>query len=168
MLIDKDLRAILINDRHGPEALVVAGNPGAPASSPAAPWDSFTVATYLDVGEPTNTSGLYAFEIRDFFRVHPRFLVKAFDRHERSFPFPATHCVDREDDDDREDSAGPHGGTTGLSGSPSPRAVAGDSSAASWSDSLLSTKYILIAAGGLLMTLGGLAMAWLRRRRSAE
>ncbi|GHE10313.1 hypothetical protein [Streptomyces alanosinicus] len=168
VLIDKDLRAILTNDRHGPEALVVQGDPGAPATSPAAPWDSFTVSTYLNVNYPTQTSGQYEFAIRDFFKVHPRFEVKTFDRHKRFFPFPATHCVDRQDDDDREDGAGPHSGTTGKSGSPSPQTVPGANSAASWSDDFLSVEHILIAAGGLLMVLGALATVWLRRRRSAE
>ncbi|MFI2206547.1 hypothetical protein ACH47Z_38535 [Streptomyces sp. NPDC020192] len=192
MLIDKSLRAILTNGRRGPEALVLQGTPGSSSSSPAAPWTSFSVATYLDVKYFAQTSGQYEFEIRDFFRVHPLFVVKAFGRHERVFPFPAAHCINHEDDGDREDRADPHGGTTdghGSSGSPLPQkgnhqqngqgeretlAPGGtipygphDNTAAGWSAGLLSAKHIVIAVGGLLMVLGTLATAWLRRRRSA-
>ncbi|AOR30772.1 hypothetical protein BFF78_06665 [Streptomyces fodineus] len=180
VLIDKGLRAILINGRHGPEALVLQGSSSS-SSSPAAPWDTFSVSTYLDVTYPTQTSNQYEFAIRDFFKVHPLFEVKAFDRHKRRFPFPAAHCADDEDNGDREDGARPHGGAdgSGPSGSPSPQHQNGkgetlapggprDSAAAGWSTDLLSAKTIVIAVGGLLMILGTLAAAWLRRRRSAE
>ena len=194
VLIDKNLRAILTNGRRGPEALVLQGAPASSSSSPTAPWDSFTVSTYMDVNYPTQTSAQYEFAIRDFFRVHPLFVVKAFDRHKRAFPFPAAHCVDDEDDKydegrgDRGDRARPHGGATadgsGSSGkgdrrqngqgeqqtvapggavSPGPRATA----AAGWSAGLLSATHIVIAVGGLLMILGMLGLAWLRRHRSA-
>ncbi|KOV61274.1 hypothetical protein ADK64_28490 [Streptomyces sp. MMG1121] len=119
---------------------------------------------------PTQTTSQYELAIRGFFRVHPLFEVKAFDNHKREFPFPAAHCKDGQDDDDREDGARPHGGRAGDgSGSTSPSPQKGrESTAASWRADLLSTKYIVIAAGGLLIVLGMLAMAWLRRRRSAE
>ncbi|MGW2644131.1 hypothetical protein ACWC2T_04250 [Streptomyces sp. NPDC001393] len=173
MLIDKTLRAILTNGRRGPEALVLQGTPGS-SSSPAAPWTSFTVSTYLDVRYPTQTTGQYEFEIRDFFRVHPLFVVRAFDNHRRAFPFPATHCEKGKDDGDR---ARPHGGPTpggsGSSGAPlpgrgAPSSVPHDSTAAGWSTDLLSAKNVAIAAGGLLVVLGTLATAWLRRRGSAD
>lgn len=167
VLIDKGLRAILTNGRRGPEALVLQGSGS--SSSPDAPWTTFTVSTFLDVNYPTQTSGQYEFAIREFFRVHPLFVVKAFDNHKRAFPFPAAHCRDGQDDDDREDGAGLHGGATadgnGSSSSPSPQ-KGRESAAAGWSVSLLSAKYIAIAVGGLLMVLGTLAMERLRRRRS--
>lgn len=194
VLIDNNLRAILTDGRRGPEAVVLQGPSGSSSLSPTAPWDDFTVLTYMDVNYPTQTDYQYEFEIRDFFRVHPLFVVKAFDRHERAFPFPAAHCINDEDGGDRGDRAAPHGGTTadgsGSSGSLLPQkgdprqngqgehetlAPAGtippvprDSTAASWSAGLLSGKHIVIAAGGLLMVLGMPAMAWLRRRRSAS
>ncbi|MEU6506181.1 hypothetical protein [Streptomyces sp. NPDC046942] len=178
VLVDKSLRAILTNGRRGPEALVLNGT--SKSSSPVAPWDSWSVATYLDVKYPTQTSGQYEFEIRDFFRVHPLFVVKALDNHKRVFPFPVTHC--RDGQDDREDRDGPHGGAipdgSGKSGSPVPRkeTVPGgtdsagprENTAAGWSAGLPSALYIVLAAGGLLTVLGMLATAWLRRRRSAE
>lgn len=193
VLIDKNLRAILTDGQRGPEALVLQGQPGTSSSSPAAPWGNFTVSTYLDVNYPTQTSSQYEFAIRDFFRVHPLFVVKAFDRHERAFPFPAAHCINDQDDGDRRDRTRPHGGPTadrsGSSGSPLPQkgdhhqngqgeqgnsapggtipAVPRDTAAAGCSTGLLSAKHIVIAASGLLMILGTLAMAWLRRRSSA-
>ncbi|MEV6117754.1 hypothetical protein AB0L59_36125 [Streptomyces sp. NPDC052109] len=176
VLIDKTLRVILTNGRRGPEALFLQGDSG--PSSPAAPWDSFSVESYMDVNHPTHDTAQYEFEVRDFFRVHPLFVVKAFDRHERVFPFPAAHCRNDQDDGGR---AGPHGGTSadgsGSSGSPSPGTLAPgsalspvprDTAAAGWSAGLLSAKHIVIAVGGLVMILGMLAVAWLRRRRSAE
>ncbi|MDF3297494.1 hypothetical protein [Streptomyces tropicalis] len=174
MLIDKNLRAILTNSRRGPEALVLQVDPDSAPKSPTAPWTGFSVSTYMDVTYPTQTTGQYEFAIREFFRVHPLLEVKAFDRHKRFFPFPATHCTDREDDGDREDGARPHGGATANgNGSPSPRKgqetpVPGDSGAAGWSAGRLSAKRIVIAAGGVLLALGVLAAAWFRRRRSAE
>ncbi|MGV4983708.1 hypothetical protein ACVB8X_38195 [Streptomyces sp. NRAIS4] len=146
----------------------------------------------MNVNYPTQTSGQYEFAIRDFFRVHPRFEVKAFDNHKRHFPFPATHCDN--DDGDRGDRARGHGGAgadgSDSSSSPLPQkggqhqngqggqeslapghaipSVPRDTADAGWSAGLLSAKHIVIAAGGLLMILGMLAMAWLRRRRSAE
>ncbi|MEV7185764.1 hypothetical protein [Kitasatospora sp. NPDC093102] len=130
MLIDENLRAILINGRHGPEALVLQRDPPDQSAPPEAPWPGFTVATYLDVNYPTNTSGLYQFQIRDFFREHPVFVVKAFGRHERDFRFAAAHCIDDYDDDhhdggDRGDHARPHDGEAaeggGSSGTPPPQ-----------------------------------------------
>ncbi|WBO65693.1 hypothetical protein [Streptomyces camelliae] len=194
MLIDNNLRAILTDGRRGPEAVVLQGASGSSSSSPAAPWDSFTVLTYMDVNYPTQTDNQYEFAITDFFRVHPLFVVKAFDRHERTFPFPAAHCVNDQEDGDRGDGTRPHGGTTadgsGSSGSPFPQKgdhhqngpgeqgtlapeatispVPRDGAAAGWSAGLLNAKHIVIAAGGLLMVLGMLARAWLRRRRSAS
>lgn len=196
VLIDQNFRVILRNGRRGPEALVLQRGPSSSSSSPAAPWDSFTVSTYLDVNYPTQTSNQYEWKIRDFFREHPLFVVKAFDRHERAFPFPAAHCIDDRDDGDHRDHgdhALPYGGEaadgSGASGSPSPQA--GDhhqdgrrepetlgsggtvrplprgAKGAGRSDRLLSAKHIGIAAGGLLMVLGMLTTAWLRRRRSA-
>ncbi|MEU7299357.1 hypothetical protein [Streptomyces sp. NPDC007206] len=177
VLIDKRLRAILTNSRRGPEALFLEAESGSSSSSssPVAPWANFSVEGYMDVKYPTHTTAQYEFEIRDFFRVHPLFVAKAFDRHERVFPFPAAHCVNDRDDGDR---AGPHGGApdgNGSFGSPSPGTPRGtlspvprDTAAAGWSTRLLSAKYIVIAAGGLLMVLGMLAAAWLRRRRSTE
>ncbi|MEU8589564.1 hypothetical protein AB0C59_21590 [Streptomyces sp. NPDC048664] len=174
MLIDKGLRAILIDGRYGPEALVLQGDSDSSSTSPAAPWDSFTVSTYLDVDYPSETSGQYQFEIHGFFRVHPIFVVKAFGRHARGFPFPAAHCVNGQNDGAREDGAHgggapPHGGAAGSGsfGSPSPRAVPRGSRAAAWSEGLLSAKNIVIVAGGLLLALGVPAAAWLRRRGSA-
>ncbi|MER6381640.1 hypothetical protein [Streptomyces sp. NPDC001250] len=161
MLIDQGLRAILTNGRRGPEALVLVGSGS--SSSPEAPWTTFSVTTYLNVNYPTQTTNQYQLKIRDFFRVHPFFEVKAFDDHKRAFPFPVAHCRDGQDDDDREDAAGPHGGS-GPSSSPSPQ-KGREGAAASWSTSLLSAKYIVIAVGGSLMVLGLPAMAWLRRRR---
>ncbi|MFJ9445183.1 hypothetical protein ACIRRH_25445 [Kitasatospora sp. NPDC101235] len=128
MLIDKNLRAILINGRHGPEALVLQGDQSSPTAPPEAVWNSFTVSTYLDVNYPTQTTDRYQLKIRGFFRKHPVFVVKAFDRHERVFPFPATHCIDDYDhpDGDRGDHARPHDGEAaegdGSSGTPSPQA----------------------------------------------
>ncbi|MEU9478656.1 hypothetical protein [Streptomyces sp. NPDC048191] len=174
MLIDKTLRAILTNGRRGPEAVVLQGDTGS-SSSPAAPWTSFSVTTYLDVTYPLQSTGQYQFEIRDFFRVHPLFVVKAFDDHRRAFPFPAAHCSDGQDDADREDRAHPHGGTpqgrNGPSDSPLPRTgslspLPRRNTADGWSAGLLSAKNIAIAVGGLLMVAGTLAGAWLRRRRS--
>lgn len=175
VLIDKTLRAILTNGRRGPEAVVLEGDPGS-SSSPAAPWTSFSVTTYLDATYPVNSSGQYQFEIRDFFRVHPLFVVKAFDDHRRVFPFPATHCNGGKDGGGREDRARPHGGAPregSPSGSPLPRTGAPSplprlSTTADRSANLLSGQNIAIAAGGLLMVSGALAAAWLRRRRSAD
>ncbi|WP_369390181.1 hypothetical protein AB5J72_22965 [Streptomyces sp. CG1] len=164
MLIDKGLRAILTNGRRGPEAVVLVGS--GPSSSPEAVWTTFSVTTYLNVNYPTQTTGQYELKIRDFFRVHPFFEVKALDNHKRAFPFPVAHCHDGKDDGEREDAAGPHGGS-GPSTSPLPQ-KGREEAAASWSTSLLSAKYIVIAASGLLMVVGTLAMAWLRRRRSGE
>ncbi|WEO99839.1 hypothetical protein A6P39_040605 [Streptomyces sp. FXJ1.172] len=165
MLIDKGLRAILINGRRGPEALVLQGS--GPSSSPAAPWDSFTVSTYLDVNYPTQTTAQYELAIKEFFRVHPVFVVKAFDNHERSFPFPAAHCHDGQDDGDREDGTRPRGGKEGSGSSSSPLPQKGrESAAAGWSAGLPSAEYTVIAAGGWLTVVGMLAMGWLRRRRS--
>ncbi|MGR6971754.1 hypothetical protein ACU639_19580 [Streptomyces cynarae] len=195
VLIDKGLRAILRNGRRGPEALVLQGSSASSSWSPAAPWDTFSVSTYLDVNYPTQTTAQYEFEIKGFFRVHPVFVVKAFDRHERAFPFPAAHCVDGEDDGDRGhgghrghrgeggdrgdsgdrgDRGRPHGGGaegSGSSGSPVPQKgdhrVPRDTAAAACGVGLLSAKHIVIAVVGLLVILGVPATAWLRRRRSA-
>ncbi|MFB7504822.1 hypothetical protein [Streptomyces broussonetiae] len=163
VLIDKGLRAILINGRRGPEAVVLQGS--GPSSAPAAPWNSFSVTTYLDVNYPTQTTAQYELAITEFFRVHPLFVVKAFDNHKRKFPFPAAHCHDGQDDGDREDGARPRVG--GPTSSPSPQ-KGGESTAAEWSTGFPSAKGIVIAVGGLLMVLGTLAMVWLRRRRSGE
>ncbi|MFB7667738.1 hypothetical protein ACFC1R_28065 [Kitasatospora sp. NPDC056138] len=140
MLIEKSLRVFLRNGRRGPEALVLREDQPSSSSSPTAPWKSFTVSTYMDVRYPTQTERQYEFEIRDFFKVHPLLVVRAFDRHERVFRFPATHCVNDEDDHgrdehgrdgkgrddgDRGDPALPHDGASadgnGSSGSPSPK-----------------------------------------------
>ncbi|MFF3908377.1 hypothetical protein ACFYZJ_20875 [Streptomyces sp. NPDC001848] len=127
VLIDKGLRAILTNGRRGPEALVLQGSSSSSAW-PTAPWDTWSVSTYLDVNYPTQTTNQYEFRIRGFFRVHPIFEVKAFDRHERDFRFPAAHCVDDEDGGDRGhrgDRGRPHGGGRaegrGSSGSVAPQ-----------------------------------------------
>ncbi|MFJ5121767.1 hypothetical protein [Kitasatospora sp. NPDC088548] len=193
VLIDQNFRAILVNGRYGPEAIVIQGDSSSSSSSPAAPWNSFTVSTYLNVDYPTQSSNQYQWKIRDFFREHPLFVVRAFGRHERAFPFPATHCTNGQDDGDRGDRAFPDGGEAadgrGASGSPSPlggdnpqngrpepetpgsggtvRPLPRDTAASGRSDRLLSAKHIGIAAGGLLMVLGMLATARLRRRRSA-
>ncbi|MFB7332577.1 hypothetical protein ACFC00_13110 [Streptomyces adustus] len=178
VLIDKGLRGILTNGPRGPEALVIQGS-SASSSSPTAPWDTFTVSTYANVDYPTQSSGQYQFAIREFFRVHPLFVVRAFGVHKQVFPFPATHCRNGRDDGDRGDGAGPQDGAVvdgnGSSNSPSPQKGAPgrtvpsqDSKAAGWSGSLLSVKRIVIATGVLLVVLGLLAAAWLRRRRSAE
>ncbi|MFJ2807863.1 hypothetical protein [Kitasatospora sp. NPDC087271] len=190
VLIDQNFRIILKNGRYGPEALVLQGDASSSPSSPAAPWDSFNVSTYLDVNYPTQTSNQYEWQIRDFFREHPLFVVKAFDRHERVFSFPAAHCIDRHDDGDRGDGAPPYGGGaadgSGASGSPSPQAGDNpqggqpgpetpssgatipppprDAAAEGRNNRLLSAKHIGIAVGGLLVVLGMLATAWLRRR----
>ncbi|MFE7524492.1 hypothetical protein ACFU7Y_02040 [Kitasatospora sp. NPDC057542] len=126
MLIDENLRAILTNGRRGPEALVLQRDPPDQSAPPEAPWPGLTVSTYLDVNYPTNTSGLYQFQIRGFFREHPVFVVKAFGRHERAFRFAAAHCIDDYDNDgDRGDHARPHDGEAadegGSSGTPSPQ-----------------------------------------------
>ncbi|WP_156178589.1 hypothetical protein [Saccharothrix sp. ST-888] len=148
----------------------------------------------MDVNYPTQTSNQYEWKIRDFFREHPLFVVKAFDSHERAFPFPAAHCIDDEDDGGRGNRAHPDGDGEaaegrGASGSPSPqggdqhqngksepetpgsggtiRPLPRDAAASGRSGRLLSAKHIGIASGGLLMVLGMLATAWLRRRRSA-
>ncbi|MGW5196758.1 hypothetical protein [Streptomyces spiralis] len=177
VLIDKGLRAILTNGPRGPEALVIQGK-SASSSSPTAPWDTFTVSTYLNVDFPIQTPGQYQFRIREFFRLHPLLEVRAFGVHKRFFPFPATHCRNDRDDGDRGGGAPPKDGAVvdgnGALTSPSPqkgpgRTVASrDSEAAGWSGNLLSVKKILVAAGGLLVVLGLLAAAWLQRRRSAE
>jgi hypothetical protein len=181
VLVDPGLRAILTNGPRGPEALVISGKSSS-SSSPTAPWDSFTVATYLSAAYPTQTSGQYEFAIREFFRVHPLFEVRTFGVHKRIFPFPATHCRNGRDDGDGGDGgpgARPKDGAVvdgnGSSGSPSPRkgapgrtAPLHDSAAAGWSGSLLGVTGIVIAAAGLLVALGMLAAARLRRRRSAE
>lgn len=194
VLIDQSFRVILKNGRHGPEALVLQGSTSASPSSPAAPWDNFAPSTYLDVNYPTQTSNQYEWQIRDFFREHPLFVVKAFDRHERVFSFPATHCIDRHDGDhgdrDRGDGAllyrGGAADGSDPSGSPSPQATDspqdGQSESATPSSGatvpppprsaaaegrhnrLLSAKHIGIAIGGLLMVLGVLATTRLRRR----
>ncbi|MFG2907375.1 hypothetical protein ACGF13_20205 [Kitasatospora sp. NPDC048286] len=127
MLIDRTLRAILTNSRRGPEALVLQGSPSSSSSSPEAPWDNFSVSTYLNVNYPTQTSSQYEFQIRGFFREHPVFVVKAFDRHERVFPFAAARCVDdyydddhgHHDDGDRDDHARPHDGVAAEGSDPS-------------------------------------------------
>ncbi|MEU4586155.1 hypothetical protein AB0G34_08370 [Kitasatospora aureofaciens] len=199
MLIDRTLRAILTNSRRGPEALVLQGSPPSSSSSPEAPWDNFSVSTYLDVNYPTQTSNQYEFQIRGFFREHPVFVVKAFDRHERAFPFAAARCVDdfydddhrHHEDGDRDDHARPHDGVAadggGPSGAPSPEggdqghngqpapetSTSGGTSLSpppggeTFGESIgrLGAKRIGIASGGLLMVLGALAAAWLRRRR---
>ncbi|MFG3206536.1 hypothetical protein [Streptomyces sp. NPDC048192] len=169
MLIDKNLRMVLINAQRGPEAILLQGP--ANVSSPEAPWSSFTVVGYLSVMYPTKTSDRYQFEIRDFFRVHPLLVVKAFAQHKRVFPFPATHCIDEDDRGGGKDGARPHGGASAdggdSSGSPAGSANPSDPSdarAADWSASLLSGKHIMFAAGGLLLILGTLALARLRRR----
>lgn len=195
VLIDRNFRAILTNSRRGPEALVLQGSPSSSSAPPEAPWNNFTVSTYMDVNYPTQTSNQYEFKIHGFFREHPVFVVKAFDRHERVFPFPAAHCVDGWDDDhhdgDRGDHARPHdgeaadgGGPSGApspqegdhhqNGQPAPEALASggtnlplppDDPAAGRSAGRLSAKRIGIAAGSSLLVLGVLATAWLRRRR---
>jgi hypothetical protein len=177
VLIDKGLRAILTNGPRGPEALVIAGS-STTSSSPAAPWDTFTVSTYMNAEYPTQTSGQYAFAIREFFRLHPLLEVRAFGVHKRFFPFPATHCRNDRDDGDRGGGAPPKDGAVvdgnGSPSSPAPQKGPGrtvsprDTEAAGWSGSLLSVKGILIAAGGLLVVAGLLAAAWFHRRRSAE
>ncbi|MFD4530599.1 hypothetical protein ACFWNL_35775 [Kitasatospora sp. NPDC058397] len=195
ILIDQSFRIILKNGRHGPEALVLQGSTSSPSSSPAAPWDNFAPSTYLDVNYPTQTSNQYEWQIRDFFREHPLFVVKAFDRHERVFSFPATHCIDKHDggergDGDRGDGALLYGGGAAdgsdPSGSPSPQATdrPQDGQSASETPSsgatipppprsaaaegrhsrLLSADHVGIAVGGLLVVLGVLATAWIRRR----
>ncbi|MFF4214477.1 hypothetical protein ACFYZE_35100 [Streptomyces sp. NPDC001796] len=220
MFIEKEVRAILTNGRRGPEALVLEGTPASSSSSPTAPWSSFSVATYLDVNYPTQTHKHYEFAIKGFFRVHPLFVVKAFDRHERAFFFPAAHCDEDDEDGDRRDRGDyrdrrghrgvggngdegdnrdgrdhsrPHGGATAdgsdSSGYPPPRKgddhrngqgeqkpltpggavrpAPPDAATAGWSTCLLSATHIVIAGGALLMILGMLAVAWLRRHRSA-
>lgn len=193
VLIDQNFRVILKNGRRGPEALVLQGSSSSSPSSPAAPWDTWSPSTFLDVNYPTQTSNQYEWKIHGFFREHPVFVVKAFDNHERVFPFPAAHCINGRDDGDRGDRAHPHGGEAGdgrgPSGSPSPqggdhhqngpggpetlgpkgtvRPLPRDAAASGRSDRLLSAKHIGIAAGGLLVVLGMSATAWHRRRRSA-
>ncbi|MBX7547692.1 hypothetical protein K1Y78_06560 [Streptomyces sp. tea 10] len=167
VLIEPTIRAFLTNGHRGPEALVLQGTPKSTPWSPEQPWSTFTVSTFLSVNYPTQTSGQYEFAIRDFFRIHPLFVVKTYDNHKRAFPFPEAHCNDHNHDDDSEDRAGPHGGTS-PSTSPSPRKDAPADTAAGWSTGLLSTQHILIAAGGLLMLLGMLATAWHRRHRSDD
>ncbi len=172
VLIDKGLRAILTNGPRGPEALVIEGS-STTSSSPAAPWDTFTVSTYMNAEYPTQTSGQYQFAIREFFRLHPLLEVRAFGVHKRFFPFPATHCRNGRDDGDRggdgfpKDGAVVDGNGTAPQKGPEKSSAPG-SEAAGWSGSLLSVRNIAIAAGGLLVVLGLLAAAWLRRRRSAE
>lgn len=139
VLIDGTFRAILKNGRHGPEAIVLQGDSSTATAPPAAPWSAFTVSTYLDVSYPTQTENQYELEIRDFFKVQPLFVVKAFARHEQVFPFPVAHCDDDRDGNDQEhwgkddggpggfgELAAPLGGPTaegsGASGSPSPQA----------------------------------------------
>ncbi|MEV8322232.1 hypothetical protein [Kitasatospora sp. NPDC056731] len=144
---------------------------------------------------PTQTSNQYEWQIRDFFREHPLFVVKAFDRHERVFSFPATHCIDKRDggergEGDRGDGALLYGGGpadgSDPSGSPSPQATDSPQDGQSASETpssgatipppprsaaaegrhsrLLSAKHVGIAIGGLLVVLGVLATARLRRR----
>ncbi|MFF3910567.1 hypothetical protein ACFYZJ_32525 [Streptomyces sp. NPDC001848] len=177
VLIDKSLRVILTNGRRGPEALFLEGDSGFSPSSPVKPWTTFSPESYMDVNHRTHDTKEYNFEIRGFFRVHPLFVAKSFDRHERVFLFPAAHCINDHHDGDR---AGPHRGKTaggnGSSGSRRPMLsspgtlspVSRDTAAAGCIAGLLSAKYIVIAVGGLLMVLGMLAVAWLRRRRSTE
>nr|WTB34965.1 hypothetical protein OG781_40770 [Streptomyces sp. NBC_00830] len=192
MLIDNQFRAILDNGRHGPDAIVLAGDPPAPASSPAAPWKSFHVEKHLDVNSPTQNTDQYSFEIREFFRVHPLFVVRAFGHHKRVFPFPDTHCDNVAYDDYRGERDVPYGSAPaegkGAPGSPAPHEGLHDKSGRRESDTPvaggavsalprdgaavggagpLSAKHIVIAVGGLLMVLGVSALAWLRRRRSA-
>jgi hypothetical protein len=173
---------MLVNDRRGPEVVILAGP--ADASSPTAPWSTFTVAGYMNVTYPTKTTDRYQLEIRDFFRVHPVLVVKAFAQHERVFPFPATHCIEGADGGGPKDGAGPAADGGSSSGSPTPQQSqrqthapsnnegnapgAGDTTATSWTSSLPDGKYITFTIGGLLTILGTLAMAWLRRRRSAK
>ncbi|MET9079800.1 hypothetical protein ABZX95_48875 [Streptomyces sp. NPDC004232] len=166
VLISPTLRAFLTNGRRGPEALVLQGTPKSTPWSPEQPLGSFTVAKYLNVNYPSTTTAQYAFAIKDFFRVHPLFLVNTYGNHKRAFPFPEAHCNDH-NDNDGEDRDRPQGGspsTTPRKDAPAPR----DDTAAGWSTGLLSTQHILIAAGGLLMLLGMLATTRRRRRRSNE
>ncbi|AKJ12681.1 hypothetical protein ABB07_22420 [Streptomyces incarnatus] len=178
VLVAPDLRAILTNGPRGPEALVISGKSSS-SSSPAATWDTFTVSTYLSVDYPNQTSGQYEFSIRQFFRVHPIFEVRTFGVHKRVFPFPATHCRNSRDDGDGGPGARPRDGAVvdgnGPSNSPAPRkgapgrtASAQDGAAVGWSRSLLGVTGIVSAAAGLLVVLGFLAAARLRRRRSSE
>lgn len=97
VLIDKNFRVILKNGRRGPEAIVLQMDPPSTSSSPGAPWKNFHVEKFLDVKFPVQTTRQYVWEIRDFFRVHPRFVVKSFDRHKRNFSFPAAICEGDED-----------------------------------------------------------------------
>jgi hypothetical protein len=166
VLITPTLRAFLTNGRRGPEALVLKGTPKSKTWSPEQPWSSFTVAKFLDVNYSATTTGQYAFAIKEFFRVHPLFVVNTYDNHKRAFPFPEARCNDH-NDHDGEDRDRPHGGSSSTppcKDAPAPR----DGTAAGWSTGLLSTQHVLIAAGGLLMLLGMLATAWHRRRRSDD
>ncbi|MGW7816999.1 hypothetical protein ACWGLF_02485 [Streptomyces puniciscabiei] len=178
VLVDPGLRAILTNGPRGPEALVISGKSSS-SSSPAAPWDTFTVATYLSAAYPAQTSGQYEFAIREFFRVHPLFEVRTFGVHKRIFPFPATHCRNDRDDGDGGPGARPKDGAVvdgnGPSNAPSPRkgapgrtALSHDGAAAGWSRSLLGVTGIVSAAAGLLVVLGWLTASRIRRRRSPE
>ncbi|MEU8972974.1 hypothetical protein AB0D11_27595 [Streptomyces monashensis] len=168
VLISPTLRAFLTNGRRGPEALVLRGTPKSTKSttwSPEQPWGKFSVAKYLNVNYSSTTTAQYAFAIKEFFRVHPLFVVNTYDNHKRAFPFPEAHCDDHHHDDG-EDRDRPPGGrpSAPCKDTPAPH----DGTAAGWSSSLLSTEHIVIAAGGLLMLLGMLATAWHRRRRSND
>ncbi|MBV2154965.1 hypothetical protein [Kitasatospora sp. SUK 42] len=180
---------IMKNGPKGPEAIVIEN--ASSEKSPSEPWDDFFVTSYLDVNFPVQTSNQYQWKIRDFFREHPVFEVKAFDDHKREFPFPVTHCNDGPDNDDRGGRAHPSGGESagasdpsaspssqgedgdknGQSASAAPSAggtvhpLPRDAAAAGRHDGVLSAKHIGITAGGLLVVLGLLATAWTRRRR---
>ncbi|OIK06334.1 hypothetical protein [Streptomyces monashensis] len=166
VLISPTLRAFLTNGRRGPEALVLKGTPKSTTWSPEQPWDKFTVAKYLNADYPATTTAQYAFTIKEFFRVHPLFVVNSYDNHKRAFPFPEAHCDDhnRDDGEDRDPPHGDRPSTGPCKDSPARHA----GTAAGWSSGLLSTQHILIAAGGLIMLLGMLATAWHRRRRSND
>ncbi|MER6381641.1 hypothetical protein [Streptomyces sp. NPDC001250] len=167
VLIDPTLRAFLTNGRRGPEVLVLKGTPKSTTWSPEQPWNKFTVAKFLNVNYPAATTGQYAFAIKETFMVHPLFVVKTYDNHERAFPFPEARCNDHNDHNDGEDRDRPHGGSPSTSprkDAPAPH----DDTAAGWSTGRLSTQHILIAAGGLLVLLAMLATVWHRRRRSND
>jgi hypothetical protein len=194
VLIDNEYRVLLDNARHGPDAIVLAGDPAAPETAPAAPWKSFHVTTYLDVNFPTQSVDLYQFQIRGFFRVHPLLEVTSFGRHKRVFPFPVTHCENIRDDDHGNEIGRLHGGALaggkGAPGTPAPHkgdkdknggrgsdalvaggavhAVPRAGAAADEGTGLLNAGNVAVAAGALLTALGVPAAFWLRRRRSAE
>jgi hypothetical protein len=181
VLIDNAFRVIMDNARHGPSAIVIAGDPPAPLTAPAAPFQSFHVTTYLDVKFPQQSVNQYQFRIKGFFRIHPLLVVTAFGRHTRFFPFPVTHCENIRDDDYGDNggylahAGGAQAAGKGAPGTPAPgKGGQGKdghrdsaSSNASGGSPLLSAAHVGIATGGLLAVLGALTLFWIRRRRSA-